>query len=224
MTITLKTPVDLLIERAKRTPYFHLHHADGSLYMERHWLMPFDFGLQANWKASPPPPEEPQSFSATNYELREGVRHLPACRLHHICTPDLDREMHNHPWSFTSIILRGGYVERRPIHDAPRFIDKYEPIECDPFDWLEVDERTLHLRINPPVLEVREEESYDVKRGVGSVAFRSHNDRHRIVSVEPDTWTLVILGPKRQSWGFFTEGGFVPWREFESVHNVEAIS
>jgi hypothetical protein len=37
---------------------------------------------------------------------------------------------------------------------------------------------------------------------------------HRIMSVAPDTWTLFMVGPKRQSWGFFVEGrGMVPWRE-----------
>lgn len=32
--------------------------------------------------------------------------------LHDIFEPDGDRDPHNHPWSFLSIILRGHYVER----------------------------------------------------------------------------------------------------------------
>jgi hypothetical protein len=62
-----------------------------------------------------------------------------------------------------------------------------------------------------------------VRRKVGSVAFRSYNDRHRIVHVEPDTWTLILMGPKRQTWGFFTALGFVNWREFSSAHNKNPL-
>jgi hypothetical protein len=37
--------------------------------------------------------------------------------LHHIEQPDLDRDPHDHPWSFGSLVLRGGYVER--FHPYP---------------------------------------------------------------------------------------------------------
>lgn len=40
------------------------------------------------------------------------------------------------------------------------------------------------------------------------------DDLHRIKRVEPDTWTIFMVGPKRSSWGFYVEGrGMVPWRE-----------
>lgn len=191
----IQTAVDRLIARARRTPYFHLYHRDGSPYMERFWLMP---RRALQWID-----EKPQTDSGLRpaadelglgFELRSDIRHLPSWRLHHICTPDLDREFHNHPWSFVSIVLRGGYVERRPHYDEPR--------------WQ---------------LGANEEQSYTVTRLAGDVAFRSYRDRHRIVHVLPDTWTLVIMGPKRQTWGFFTQSGFVGWRDFESAHNVEPV-
>lgn len=34
-----------------------------------------------------------------------------AVRLHHILREDRDRHLHDHPWEFRSIILRGWYVE-----------------------------------------------------------------------------------------------------------------
>lgn len=34
--------------------------------------------------------------------------------LHKICTPDPRQVLHNHPWSFVSIVLRGGYYEFVP--------------------------------------------------------------------------------------------------------------
>lgn len=33
--------------------------------------------------------------------------------LHRIDRPDLDRDCHDHPWSFVTIVLRGGYKEER---------------------------------------------------------------------------------------------------------------
>ncbi len=39
--------------------------------------------------------------------------------LHHIHRSDSDRSLHDHPWSFVSVILKGGYTEElrlRPGH------------------------------------------------------------------------------------------------------------
>jgi hypothetical protein len=35
--------------------------------------------------------------------------------LHKIFKPDPDNDMHNHPWSFKSFILKGGYIEQTPL-------------------------------------------------------------------------------------------------------------
>jgi len=32
--------------------------------------------------------------------------------LHRIVRPDYARDLHDHPWSFVTLVLRGGYVER----------------------------------------------------------------------------------------------------------------
>lgn len=40
-------------------------------------------------------------------------------RIHHIKRKDLDRHMHDHPWRFArTIILRGGYWEKRKVGDG----------------------------------------------------------------------------------------------------------
>lgn len=44
--------------------------------------------------------------------------------LHHIAGPDPGMDLHDHPWSFVSIVLRGGYTELRArvfsdVHDPP---------------------------------------------------------------------------------------------------------
>lgn len=49
-------------------------------------------------------------------------RWLPGVRVHHIMRSDADREMHDHPFSFVSIILWGGYTEH-----GPNYSKRYGP-------------------------------------------------------------------------------------------------
>lgn len=177
-----------LIERALRTPYFHLQHADGSDYMRRFWLMPL--WMLRPLDGVPACDDRLKVVRVSGLELRDDVRHLPAMRLHNIRTPDYDRHLHDHPWSFVSIVLMGGYTEIRPVGVEPAF-------------------------------DGDRERTYRIERRPGDVARRLATDRHRIVEVLPDTWTLFITGPKRQWWGFYTEIGKVHWRAYESVHNAE---
>lgn len=171
--------VNRLIARAMRTPYFHLHHGDGSLYMERYWLVPLTYGAfgcyTAKWW------REPSAWLLQTLGI--------AVRVHHICTADLDRSLHDHPWDWVSIVLRGWYLEARPSHIAPCFHGEEEEL--------------THI----------------TARHAGSFAFRHATDRHRITHVEPETWTLFITGPKVQWWGFYTPAGKVYYRDYESVHN-----
>src|SRR5208282_805597 len=37
------------------------------------------------------------------------------CRLHHILRSDEDRHLHDHPWPYVTIILKGGYWEVTPV-------------------------------------------------------------------------------------------------------------
>lgn len=43
-------------------------------------------------------------------------------RLHHILRSDSDRHHHDHPFDFTSVILRGGYIEYQPDKQMRRCI------------------------------------------------------------------------------------------------------
>jgi hypothetical protein len=110
----------------------------------------------------------------TPYMRRFGLfetRWLSA-RVHHIATADWDRDMHDHPWNFVSVVLAGGYTEDRP------------PCRHKP-QWIDGDELRTASRRSAP-----------------SVAFRRATDRHVISSVDPETWTLFIYGPILQWWGF----------------------
>lgn len=154
--------VDRVIEYAKQTPFSHLRHADGTPYMERYWIRPY------------------------NPARRDAM----AIRLHHIASADVDRVLHDHPWPFWSIILRGGYVEERPV-------DK-----------------------GHPVFEGGEELTYKTVHRQGAVLRRLATDRHRITHVFPDTWTLFITGPQAHWWGFYTPTGKIYHRDFDSNHTA----
>lgn len=102
-----------------------------------------------------------------------------AVYLHDIFEPDGDRDPHNHPWSFVSIVLRGHYVEQ--LHPIP-YSNRGEF-------------RTQTWR------------RFSVHRmGRGTA--------HRIVEAGPRLKTLILTGPRRADWGFFTSRGYVSWREY----------
>lgn len=86
--------VSRLIERAKRTPYFHIRHGDGQPYMDRFWLL----RIGGSCEVGTEPARQP----------------WVSLRVHHIQSSDWP-EFHDHPWSFLTWILRGGYDELKPL-------------------------------------------------------------------------------------------------------------
>jgi hypothetical protein len=53
----------------------------------------------------------------------------------------------------------------------------------------------------------------------GALNFIRGDTYHRVDLLERDAWTLFLVGPKTQSWGFWNRGTWVttPWREFISA-------
>lgn len=107
-------------------------------------------------------------------------------RIHHLLSSDSDRALHDHPWPSTSIILKGGYWEIMPE------LENQDP-KLD---------QVLYSK---------------VWRKPGDVIHRKATSRHRIM-IEPNNqepvWSMFIMGPYEQTWGFYTPEGKVYWREF----------
>lgn len=102
--------------------------------------------------------------------------------VHDIYEPDADRDPHNHPWSFVSVVLRGHYVER---------------LFGDP--------------INKP-------HSYEERRYNRFSAHKmGRSSAHRITIASPGLKTLILVGPRRSGWGFFTAQGYTPWQRYEGI-------
>lgn len=161
---------DWIIRRAQRTPYYPITSRDGTrLYMDRWWLFNA-YSKDAEGNAGPP-----------------RWSWLPSVRVHHICVPDDDEHMHDHPWDARTIVLRGWYEEERPL--GAKLSDMLPPM----FKTA----RLIHARprgYTGPVL---------------------HGSYHRISHVSyGGVYTLWFTWQYRGTWGFLVDGVKVPWREY----------
>ncbi|TAL65727.1 MAG: hypothetical protein EPN79_11135 [Burkholderiaceae bacterium] len=87
--------VDSLINTARRNHYLDIKGPDGSIYMERDWLMP-------RWML--------RRDEDGDLRPRDWVPF--GARIQHICRPDMDRHKHDHPCNYRTIVLRNYYVEQ----------------------------------------------------------------------------------------------------------------
>jgi hypothetical protein len=112
-------------------------------------------------------------------------------RIHHILSSDADRHLHDHPWASTSVILDGGYWEVMPADPL-----QHPSKDADAF--------------------------IKVWRAPGDVVTRQANSRHLIHLPEGKTsWSMFIMGPYEQKWGFYTEYGKVYWRDYLQDYSTE---
>lgn len=107
--------------------------------------------------------------------------------LHHFCRSDHDRALHDHPWPYVAIILKGGYWE---VHDQDRAGQVVEwrgpgSVLLRPAQW--------RHRIALPV-------------------FGFQDDGRQI---QQPSWSLVFVGRRAQRWGFFTPQGWCWWRKYD---------
>lgn len=131
--------------------------------------------------------DHPRGPMLRRYMIFQGERF--GVYVHQIFRPDADRDCHNHPWWFRTVVLRGGYTEqvRR---------------------WVSTPQESLSTAEHRP----------------GSFHTMPVNRFHRIVSVRPNTWTLLLVGPKVHEWGFWvtrpdrpSRARFVHWRAYGAV-------
>lgn len=113
--------------------------------------------------------------------------------LHIIWREDLDRLPHDHPWSFRSWVVRGGYIEefwpdiRLMGHSEVRAFGQIGRIK----GWVSKPQWTHRFR---------------------------PTEAHRITFVLPHTTTLVVVGRKFRTWGFYDGGNnFIEWTDYHKV-------
>src|SRR5665213_2092023 len=180
--------INWLVERAKRTPYYHL---DG--YMLRHWLVPYRTVLKrklpqqpgdydiGSWDGVYPEPFETADGTGPVSPWRRPIAWLLqrfdiSVRVHEILRSDTERHPHDHPWSYLTILLRNAYAEER--YNA----------EGDLIDYI----------IHKP----------------GSILWRPAGSLHRLTLLNGPVTTLFITFKKRGTWGFQVDGKVVPHHEY----------
>lgn len=104
--------------------------------------------------------------------------------IHSLDAPDPGLDLHDHPWWFASLVLRGGYTDEQcDTRDACEWAAEAESLPGRlrgvPHTWRRWSLHTMPLHI-----------------------------AHRITHVEPDTVTLVFRGRRRRRWGFYTPQGW----------------
>ncbi len=124
--------------------------------------------------------------------------------------------LHDHPWTFWSFILVGGYYEESPLHSAER---AYGAIQLHRMR----DRWAAKGRRKKAISELREEGLLTGPHvrtfyPPGSWLVRPAEWQHRVVpppGVEP--LTLVVTFKKERSWGFWTQAlGWIPFWRFGS--------
>lgn len=120
--------------------------------------------------------------------------------LHKIEAPDPGEDLHDHPWPFWSLVLKGGYEEIRCHTD----------VACL---------RAQHATRHPDLIKTR---GWRNIRYPWSWKKLGLDECHGITKVfGGPCWTLLFRGPKRKDrqWGFFTPEGFVLKDEYDSTRD-----
>jgi hypothetical protein len=92
---------------AASRPYSHLKHNDGSPYMDRWWLMP-------RWMLAPD--ETGHLFPKDRWWVPLKIR------LHHIHTADYDRDLHDHPADYRTLLIDGYYREENVLGERNLYL------------------------------------------------------------------------------------------------------
>ena len=133
------------------------------------------------------------------YLIRRNLFECPlfSIKLHKILKSDYDC-LHDHPWAFVSLILRGGYVEHREVEVKEQYAEHIVRVGADGKCYKRVS------KIYHP----------------GQILFRNAEERHKLEIHQPAT-TLVFTFKKVRQWGFWTKEGWVPFFEYNSNNTCE---
>jgi hypothetical protein len=98
-----------------------------------------------------------------------------------------DRDPHDHPRPFVTLILAGGYLNSEWTKLVPP-LDLGDRMQewMTTFEWL----------------------------SRGDLRFRRARHMHITETSEQGAWTLVVMGPMARKWGFLHDGKWLPWKKY----------
>ncbi len=115
--------------------------------------------------------------------------------LHKFLRDDDDRAMHDHPWWFATIMLRGSYKEWRLGHK-----------------W--------NHQVVIPEITTRRAPSIAFRRATSQHRIELLRDKF---GNSIPCWTLVFTGPRIREWGFHCPQGWRHWKEFTAGKDGELV-
>lgn len=136
-------------------------------------------------------------------------------KLHNILKSDHDC-VHDHPWDFISIILKGGYIEHSeiPLNFSAR--SPYREI------YLKVLEKEGY-RINS-IKNIEDfKEVVCVSKIISrfSIIKRKAEHRHKLEIHQP-CWSLVFNFKVKRKWGFWDKvKGWIHWKQFDYTQTCD---
>jgi hypothetical protein len=169
---------------AFKTPHFHLHDLDGSLYMGRWWIV-----APNTWQS-----RLLRRVTSDKYHT---------IRLHRIMRHDHDRDLHSHPFSYLSFILKGWYEEvyKDGVIIAKKAKDGFWRARKGPNEdgWAAI----------APFSTCTKQGRRRVSAG-DSVEGRA-DKFHRIQQVSAGgVWTMFCMSENEDDWGFLVDHQLVP--------------
>lgn len=117
--------------------------------------------------------------------------------VHHFLPHADERDVHDHPRGFTSLVLRGSYDDMAP---CARCEHSDGPEGCSECGGTGV---ALNERMKP-----------------GMLRYRPPEHRHRTKVGPHGCWTIVLMGPLKREWGFWHKGKWFLWRDYEARFGV----
>ncbi len=136
------------------------------------------------------------------YLIRYSLFSCPwfAIKVHNILLSD-DDCLHDHPWSFFSVILWNGYVEETVDYEKVFASQRRNP-------WNRLRNVADNLKdISWEKSDLNSCPRKHVRYGMGSILWRPNPWPHRLVVAKP-AWSLVVTFRKVRVWGFYTPSGW----------------
>lgn len=128
-------------------------------------------------------------------------------KLHVILRSDDDRALHDHPWTFLTLMLAGGYYE----HTFTKIKGVMKKT------WVRPGSLRLCRAPHAHRLELAEEKPTDDRNGTASVTPTSFFQADAKPMFTPAV-TLVFMWPRFREWGFYTSEGWKNWKSFLSAY------
>lgn len=142
--------------------------------------------------------EVPNYDSDGNYLTRWRIIQTPwfGIYIHRFDGPDPRPTLHDHPWDFTSLVLRGGYIEADSYSQYPDIL----PVNAEKIRDIPDQSLMVHSSWNTYLR--------------GALNRKKATDAHTIVSLlRVPTWTLMVVGKRQRVWGYIEPDG--TWTAFD---------